>query len=558
MDIINTCFNGTIGLREVANYTHLLPLTIGMVLSFYIVFRKGFKLLPGSFFLFSLMFSLWLLGDVYLWTGDNYNLVSALWHPLDFINVLVYITAVFFFDAFALGNVSNKRRVLLFLLPIPAFIIAMSGDALVNFNHPFCEATENSAMTYYKIFVECISILLVVFTLFKKNITYTETSKKAKIIAGSSLIFTLLIFATTEFLSTVSGIYEISLFSLFVIPIYQFTVIFLTSQFNTFNLKNWNQQVLAFVLVIMVGSQLFFTSGKIDLTLNLITLIGSFFLVYFLDRSIKIEIADKARIEELAKSLEAKNEKLRELDMQKSEFISLASHQLRGPLTAIKGYASMLMDGDFGELGKDIKEAIDTIFKSTQALVVIVGDYLDISRIEQGKMKYDFTEFDLNNLVERVVKEMTPAVTSNGLKFTYTSNKSSDFVIRADEGKIKQVISNLIDNSSKYTKTGSIEVSLERDGSDNIMFRVKDTGIGIPPEVLSRLFERFSRAPDASKTNIMGTGLGLYVARKIIEAHRGKIWAESKGEGKGAKFTFEIEALHGNKRPVFKDAVTGE
>lgn len=560
MEIYNTCFLGTDGtnLRIIATYSHLLPITIGMVIASYIVFRKGFIFLTGSFFVFSLLFALWLGGDVVLWTSNNYDLVNTFWYPLDFINILLYLSAVFFFDAFVLGKISNVRKIILFLLPLPIFYIALSGNALIDFNHAVCEATENSVVTYYKIFAETISILLIVFTLFRKKTDQQTINRKIPIsIAGVGLIITLLIFATSEFIATTTGIYEISLYSLFVIPIYQFIIIFLTSQYNSFNLKSWNQQILAFVLVIMVSSQLLFVNGKVDLVLNVITLVGSFSLVYFLDRSIKIEMADKARIEELAKSLAEKNIKLKELDEQKSEFISLASHQLRGPLTAIKGYASLILEGDYGKLEPETKEAVETIYRSTQALVVLVGDYLDVSRIEQGNMKYDFTDFDLKLTVKNVVNEMLPPVQMGNLTLTFDETPG-DFLVHADEGKIKQVITNLIDNATKYTTTGGVVVSLTRNQKDNLLISVKDTGVGIKPEVMPRLFERFSRAPDASKTNILGTGLGLYVARRMIEAHRGKIWAESEGENKGSTFYIELEPLHSKIHPHFEDPVKGK
>ncbi len=238
------------------------------------------------------------------------------------------------------------------------------------------------------------------------------------------------------------------------------------------------------------------------------------------------------------------NERLKELDQQKSEFISLASHQLRSPLTAIKGYASLLLEGDFGQLPEKIRETVEIIYKSTQAMAVLVGDYLDVSRIEQGRMRYDYSNFDLKELVENIVDELRPTVAAAKLSIKFECNQSDNYMIHADMGKLKQVFLNLIDNSIKYTPKGGMEVSLNKDNQNKkITFRIKDTGIGIPGEVLPRLFEKFTRAPDANKVNIMGTGLGLYVAKKMIEAHGGKIWAESDGKDKGSTFVVELIGL---------------
>ena len=254
------------------------------------------------------------------------------------------------------------------------------------------------------------------------------------------------------------------------------------------------------------------------------------------------EIDARQKIEKLAKELEEANVHLTELDQQKSEFISLASHQLRGPLTAIKGYGSMILEGDFGPITDPIKEAVTKIFQSTSDLVVLVGDYLDVSRIEQGRMQYNFEHFDISQEIETVITELRPTLEKAHLTIAYDVDKSLQYFVDGDRGKIKQVIGNIVDNSIKYTPQGGIHVWLAKKDNNKVLITVSDTGVGIKKEVLPNLFEKFTRAPDASKTNIMGTGLGLYIAKKMIEAHHGRIWAESAGEGKGASFFIELDS----------------
>jgi signal transduction histidine kinase len=234
------------------------------------------------------------------------------------------------------------------------------------------------------------------------------------------------------------------------------------------------------------------------------------------------------------------NIRLQELDQQKTEFISLATHQIRGPLGAIKGHASLALEGDYGPLADGPKKAFETIIHAAQGLVVVVNDYLDVSRIEQGKMKYDFSDFDLKDLAKEVVNEFLPTLAHKQLTLDLSCDQILQFPVHADRGKIKQVLGNLIDNSIKYTPEGHIRVCVEKKG-DKVLFSVKDNGVGIKPEVLPNLFVKFSRAPDASKTNILGTGLGLFVAKKMIEAHKGRIWAESEGAGKGSQFYVELQ-----------------
>jgi signal transduction histidine kinase len=285
-------------------------------------------------------------------------------------------------------------------------------------------------------------------------------------------------------------------------------------------------------------------SGSLpDLFINIsiLTLVAVF--ASLLVGSVNKEVQQRKKIEILATDLEKSNARLIDLDRQKSEFVSFATHQLRGPLTATKGYASLLLEGDMGELSAEARNGVSRIFDSTNTLVTIVNDYLNISRIELGAMKYAFETIDLKSLIEDVIAEIKPNIDKTGIKFSFrVVGDSTDFRTTADRDKLKQVFANVIDNSLKYTPSGSIDTELTFDKTRHLLvFKIKDTGVGIAPETLPHLFQKFSRAENASKTNIRGTGLGLYVAKQMIEAHHGTIHAESEGEGKGSTFIVELE-----------------
>ncbi len=551
--MLNTCFETAQVVRDIAYYAHLVPLGIGTLLSLYVLIKNRRNQIAWIFFGLILSFDLWLLGDLVGWASNNYFLIHTFWATLDYINIIAFIFAVVFFDSICFGQTSFRRKLFLSLLAIPPFFVTLLGKSVTEFNHPFCESFENDYITYYKIFVETITIILIVITYFKVKVLQKNklSSTKERNTNSFGLIFIsllafLLVFSTTEYWATTFDVYEISLYGLFILPVFLLSIVISMSKQNLFNLNAYRQQIFAYLVLAMVTSQLFFLKNTSDLTLNILTILISAVLIYYLNKNIKKEIEDKKKIIELANNLEIVNSRLKELDQQKSEFISLASHQLRGPLTAIKGYGSLILEGDFGPLTPEVKEAVETMYKSTQALIVIVGDYLDVSRIEQGRMKYDFTDFNLQSIIQTLTEELGPSVKIANLSLNFTSTPNEDFFVNADQGKIKQVIGNLIDNSIKYTKQGSITISLSRIG-DRITMKIQDTGVGIIPEVKPRLFEKFTRAPDASRTNIMGTGLGLYVAKKMIEAHRGRIWAESEGKDKGSTFYIELEAARKNK-----------
>ena len=314
-------------------------------------------------------------------------------------------------------------------------------------------------------------------------------------------------------------------------------------RYNLMNIKVVAVQFLVGVLNLVFLINLILADTVADRFFSGFFLVMVFFLSILLVRSVMQEIRARQEIERLAKDLEKANIRLKELDQLKSEFLSLATHQLRSPLAAIKGYASLIMEGSFGVVSKAIQEAAGKIFQSSQSLVNIVEDFLNISRIEQGKMKYEMTEVDLEALIKEVVGELIPNVERAKLHISFSTDNRGPYKTSADPGKMRQVFGNLIDNAIKYTKEGSISVTLTKPSSEKLLAKVSDTGVGMDAHTIGKLFEKFSRAKDANETNTAGTGLGLYVAKEMAKAHDGKLWAESEGKGKGSTFLVELKSL---------------
>lgn len=277
-----------------------------------------------------------------------------------------------------------------------------------------------------------------------------------------------------------------------------------------------------------------------------IFLLVTFFSWMFV-RSIRKEIEVKDQLAAKEIQLTKNNAELERISAEKTEFVSLASHQIRGPLTSIKGYSAMIMEGDFGPVSKEVRDASSVMIDSCNTLARVVNDYLDVTRIEQGRMKFEFSDVDMKSLVNTCVQELSPSITRAGLKCNLhlpdhpNASGIEWWHLKADAAKLKQVLLNLIDNSIKYTPKGSLTISLTETDQKMIRFMIKDTGVGIAPTTMPKLFAKFSRADNASETNILGTGLGLYVAKMMVEAFQGKIWAESEGVGKGSTFIVELK-----------------
>lgn len=228
---------------------------------------------------------------------------------------------------------------------------------------------------------------------------------------------------------------------------------------------------------------------------------------------------------------------LETLNNAKSEFISIASHQLRTPISIIRGYMAMLIDGDFGKMSAEQLVILEKAQQSVRQLVNIVEDILNASRIEQGRLVVTYEKVDMIELIEQITSELEQKAQRKNLTVAF-DNKIKTLVIDADRNKIFEVVMNLVDNALNYTIKGGVTVKAF-DMGKAIRISVKDTGIGIPKDSEAKIFQRFSRLENAKKVRPDGTGIGLYIARTIVEAHHGKIWFESV-EDKGTTFFVEI------------------
>lgn len=244
------------------------------------------------------------------------------------------------------------------------------------------------------------------------------------------------------------------------------------------------------------------------------------------------------KVDEATRQLRHANHRLKELDQTKDEFISMASHQLRTPLTTIKGYLSMVLEGDVGPVTKNERQMIQQAFDGAERMVFLIADLLNISRLQSGKFVIDNKPTDLAKMVETEVEQLRETAENHHLTLTY--KKPEKFpVLNLDDTKIRQVVMNFMDNAIYYTPAGgSIEATLETT-DDTVSYTVTDTGLGVPKAEQHHLFSKFYRAGNARKMRPDGTGLGLFMAKKVVIAQGGAIIFKST-EGKGSTFGFSF------------------
>ncbi|HEY1085649.1 MAG TPA: ATP-binding protein [Candidatus Saccharimonadales bacterium] len=244
------------------------------------------------------------------------------------------------------------------------------------------------------------------------------------------------------------------------------------------------------------------------------------------------------RIESATAELRTSNARLKRLDTSKDEFLSMASHQLRTPLTSIKGYLSMMLEGDVGKVTPMQKKVLEEAFTSSERMVHLIHDFLNVSRLQTGKFMLELQEVDLVKLVSAEVKSLERVAESRSMTLKFTS-KVKSIPMTLDDTKIRQVVMNYIDNAIYYSKPDTtIVVDLSKT-DDSVTLKVTDTGIGVPANEQDQLFGKFFRATNARKQRPDGTGVGLYLAKKVITALGGEIVFESK-IGKGSTFGFQL------------------
>jgi len=374
------------------------------------------------------------------------------------------------------------------------------------------------------------------FVITRLFIKYFKSSKREKlrlqyfftgifIFVISNLVFNVIL----AFWEGIARYYQIGNYS--IILLLAFTAYAIVKQ-ELFGIK----VVITAIFVILIGlllaiDALFFTPNPILQLFKGGILIVFAYFGYLLIKSVITEIERRQEVEKLSRA--------------KSEFISIASHQLRTPLTVIKGYVSMVLEGGYGKMPPKMIKPMKNVYEADERLIRLVNDLLNLSRIEAGKIGFEPEEVNVEKLISTTVDILHIEAESKKIYLKFKKPKEIIPKIWADPGKLKEVVTNLIDNCIKYTDKGGVIVKLQK-ARDNMRIIIKDTGAGMTKAEIAKLFQSFSRGTAGTRSHTQGTGLGLYVSKRFIEMHNGKVWVESDGEGKGSTFYIELPIKRNN------------
>lgn len=466
----------------------------------------------------------------------RFTIFAAIWHAFSFFSLFY----VFPKEKIAFGK--NYKRIILPLVIISSILnlspLAFSQLAEVGSAGQSSRGETGPAMALFG----GLSLFLVIGGIAKIISSIRSTVKEEReqfrlILTGTVITFSLLLTFNMILPTVFNNVKFIPFAPLFILPFIAFTA-YSIIKFHLFNTKIITTELLAFLLNVGILLEVVFSSNLTIAILRFLIFLMVLFVSILLIRSVRKEVSQREQLQKLSAELSEANVKLKALDQARSEFITIASHQLRTPPATIKWYLGAILAGDYGKVPKTIKEMLEKTTRTNNSLISLIDDMLNVSRIERGKMEFLFEETQVLALAELTVEQLIPMSKEKNLALNFERPKQPLPKIMADKEKLRQVMNNLIDNALKYTKQGSVNVKLYEAGEE-IYFEVQDTGKGFSKEEGQEIFEKFKRGKESVRQSA-GLGLGLYVAKVIIEQHKGKIWAESKGEGKGSCFVFSI------------------
>ena len=539
---ISYCVEYVKDIQDILLYSHLVPAGVSLLLALFTYFKTKNRLAVLLVHI-TIYFSIWVTLSIIIWFFvANAPILMFAWSLIEIFSLLIFFsTFLFFYNYVHDSDLSLKYKYLLFLFIIPAIILS-SSMYLNGFDAQECISIENESYTNYINFIKVLFTILIGGLLLKSSFSRKRFRTKTEIfILGVSLLVFLYTFFFSTYFAEHSGDYRYEMAGLFSFVVFIGSLTYLSTKYQTFQIKLVGAKVLVGVLIILSASQILFFSSAAGRAVDVFTVVLVTIFSYLLIQSIKKEIKQREELELLTSALEKANVRLKELDKAKSEFVSIASHQLRSPLTSIRGYASMLAEGSFGKMPQKAQDAAARIEESAKLMAMSVEDYLNVSRIESGNMKYNLTDFNLRDMTDKICEDLRPDAMKHNLILLFRTDLQSRGIVNADVGKTNQIIHNLINNSIKYTPKGTINVFMRDDlKKKKIYVDITDTGIGMSKETIGKLFNKFTRADNANSVNVSGTGLGLFVALKMAEQMGGSITAHSEGDGKGSTFTFEL------------------
>jgi len=511
---------------NIVRYSHIPTAIIALLLGIFILYKTKGSLQGKLLFLITASFSVWAGLDLLLWEmGYNSIVVMSAWSMLGLASASLFILCFYFTWVFIKGtDLPFYLKAIISVIFAPVAFFAPTVFNLFNFDVYSCAATEGFYYTnyYYLIGLSAFVAILLLFIFSIKSAKKDGILEKIILVTIGIESFLFLFFFVgfiASYLVDAGFIadYTLEPYGLFGMPIFIGFLAYLIVKFKAFNIKLIGAQALVYTLIILIGSQFFFIQNRINMVLTGITLLLTITFGGYLIRGVKREI-------DLSQRLKNVN--------------SILSHDVKGSLGKTSGIYSMMVEGTFGPIPDKLKEMVGLEFIAVKKLITSITTILQSG----SEIRLELKPFDFKSAVLEVINAVKPEAEKKGLVVKTNIDEKADYTINADQIQLStHVLHNLIENAVNYTPTGFVEIGLSKKDNSAILLSVKDSGVGITSEDKEKLFKEAGHGAESTKVNVHSTGYGLFIAKKIVDAHGGKIWFESEGvPGKGSTFFVEL------------------
>lgn len=515
-------------------YTQIPNLLISLLLAVVVLLLNRRALSNQILFITLFSFCTWIFFNQMFWATNRGDVIMFSWLMDILVEPLVHIGIFYLlYTLITQKDASFKAKLFFGLLYLPIPILLPSALTLSALDIQSCLATEGPIALFYTYLVEIVATLSLFVFLVTHYIKSTEKNKRKEILyLGLGGLLLLFAFSWGNITGSITDDWELGQYGLFGMPIFIAFLVYSIVKFGTLHMKVLATQALVVSSLCMLFALLF-----IHDIATARWVIGVNFLVfavlgYQIIRSVQREIAQREKIELLAHDLDTANHKQENL-------LHFITHEVKGYLTKNKAVFASVVEGDFKDVPPTLLDLAKRALEDTDKGVATVRDLLDSSNLKKGTTEYKKEPFDFKALVEDSVLGFKQQATERRLSLTLEVTPGTYQCVADHEKLQRHVIRNLIDNALRYTKEGEIHVSLSSSGK-TIHFKVQDTGVGISEEDKRYLFTEGGHGKDSIKINVESSGYGLFIAKVVVEAHKGKIWVESWGPGKGATFFVDI------------------
>lgn len=500
-----------------------------LALGLLVYFQSERKKENTLFLVLTLCITAWMIGN---FLADNSQISNLFWTRITYLAstliapVLLYLAMIFPDKKTDLSNISKT------LIFFPAFILTLLlfftnylVSGIEKFSWGINIITGNLYFLYPIYFVSYfLTASIILFKKFKvsKDIQRVQLQYFITGLAISLVIGTL----ANSLIPFVTGSYEVSKYGPYGIIFFVIFTTYAILKHHLFNIKVIAAELFSSLIVLVSFIRIFTFQSQAELIGNVILFVAVVIFSIFLVKGVLSEVRQREEIQRL-------NERL-------NDFIAFANHELRAPITTFAGYIQMLLDGTYGIFTPQATDVFQQLQAQTQNMKILVETFLDFNKIEQNKFEITPKPTQLEDIISECIKSMQTFAEKKGLKLEFKKPEKPLPKVMVDLFKIQDVFLNLLSNAIKYTLKGRVTVSIGQKG-DEVITTIEDTGIGIKKEDLENLFTKFERGKGLAKTTAEGSGIGLYIAKKIVDLHNGRIWAESEGEEKGSRFRVGVK-----------------